>query len=74
MVDEDMASLLHGLFHLTARTAAREPLALLVDDAQFADEPSLRFLLHLAARIEELPVLLVARDRVRRQARAVGAI
>lgn len=59
LVDEDMASLLHGLFHLTARTAARQPLALIVDDGQFADEPSLRFLLHLAARIAEFPILLV---------------
>ena len=60
LVDEDLAGLLHGLFHLSVRTAAMGPLAVLVDDAQFADEPSLRFLLHLAARIEGLPALLVA--------------
>jgi hypothetical protein len=35
------------------------PLALLVDDAQWADEPSLAFLGFLARRLDELPVMVV---------------
>jgi DNA-binding CsgD family transcriptional regulator len=50
----------HGLYWLTANLAAREPLVLAVDDAHWADAPSLRWLSHLAARIDSLPVLLLA--------------
>jgi predicted ATPase len=50
---------LHGLYWLTANLAAREPLVLAVDDAHWADVPSLRWLSHLAARIDSLPVLLL---------------
>jgi predicted ATPase len=38
--------------------AERAPLLLAVDDAQWADEPSLRFLLHLAHRLAGLPVVV----------------
>lgn len=51
--------LLHGLYWLTANLADEEPLLLVVDDAQWLDEPSLRFLRYLAVRIEELPVALL---------------
>ena len=37
-------SVLHGLHWLVANIAERRPLLLAVDDAQWADEPSLRFL------------------------------
>jgi DNA-binding CsgD family transcriptional regulator len=54
--------LLHGLYWLTANLAEEQPLLLLVDDAHWLDEPTLRFLRYLAVRIDELPVaLLVAR-------------
>ena len=36
---------------------------LAVDDVQWADEPSLRFLLHLAHRLAGLPVMLALTDR-----------
>jgi DNA-binding CsgD family transcriptional regulator len=49
----------HGLYWLTANLAARRPLVLAVDDAQRADASSLRWLSHLAARIDGLPVLLL---------------
>ncbi len=54
----------HGLYWLVANLAARGPLLIVVDDAHWADEPSLRWLAHLAARIEGLPaaLLLAARD------------
>ena len=50
--------ILHGLYWLTANVAHEAPLVLLVDDAQWADESSLRFLLHLLPRIDALPVAL----------------
>ena len=54
------------------RSAAPHPVGLLieVDDAQWADRPSLSYLAYLAARIDELPaVLLIA---VRSGEQAVG--
>lgn len=51
---------LHGLYWLTANLAVREPLVLAVDDVHWADAPSLRWLSHLAARIDSLPILLLA--------------
>lgn len=50
---------LHGLYWLVANLAERSPLLLAVDDVHWADEPSLRFLLYLARRLEGLPVALV---------------
>jgi hypothetical protein len=52
-------ALVHGLYWLTARLADRHPLALLVEEARRADEPSLRLCAYLAQRIDELPVALV---------------
>jgi DNA-binding CsgD family transcriptional regulator len=43
------------------------PLVMLVDDAQWADRPSLRFLAHLAARIDDLPIALVVAVRTGEQ-------
>jgi DNA-binding CsgD family transcriptional regulator len=49
---------LHGLYWLVANLAARRPVLLVVDDLQWADLPSLRFLAFLMPRLEELPVAL----------------
>ena len=49
----------HGLYWHVAELAEQQPLLLLVDDLQWADVPSLRFLVHLAHRLEGLPVALV---------------
>ena len=49
----------HAMYWLVANLSARQPLALLVDDAHWADPASLRVLGHLAARLEDLPVALV---------------
>ncbi len=49
---------LHGLYWLVVNITERGPLILTVDDAQWADEPSLRFLLHLANRLAGLPVVI----------------
>ncbi|MGD0197590.1 MAG: AAA family ATPase [Solirubrobacteraceae bacterium] len=64
--DEEPAgefALLHGLYWLVANLAAQSPVALIVDDAQWADAASLRFLIHLARRLEGLPVALIASIR-----------
>ena len=53
--------ILHGLFWLTARIAESQPTLLVVDDAHWADEPSLRLLAYLLGRIRDQRVgLLVA--------------
>lgn len=49
--------LLHGLYWLLANLPGEAPVALLIDDAHWADLPSLRFLSFLAGRLEELAVL-----------------
>lgn len=49
---------LHGLYWLIVNLTERGPLVLAVDDVHWADEPSLRFLLHLAHRLGGLPVTL----------------
>ena len=57
--DEDSFAVLHGLYWLTADIAQQVPLLLAVDDLHWADQPSQRFVAHLAHRLEGLAVLLV---------------
>ena len=57
-------AVLHGLYWLCANLAAERPLCLVVDDAHWADTPSLRYLAFLLPRLEELP----RRARARRPA------
>ena len=54
------SAVLHGLYWLTADLADEGPLVMVVDDAQWLDAASARFLAYLIPRIEALPVLLVA--------------
>src|SRR5262249_43967718 len=56
-------AVLHGLYWLCANVAAQRPLCLLVDDAHWADAPSLRFLAFLIPRLEELHAALVVASR-----------
>ena len=60
---ETSFGVLHGLYWLVANLAAGRPQLLLVDDLQWADAASARFLAFLANRVEELPVLLLAAQR-----------
>ena len=60
---EGAFAVLHGLYRLTANLARRRPLALLVDDAHWADGASLRFLAYLGNRLSQVPVLLVVAAR-----------
>jgi DNA-binding CsgD family transcriptional regulator len=52
-----------GLYWLTAGLAERERLVLFVDDAHWADVPSLRFVDYLAARLGGLSVRVVVAAR-----------
>jgi DNA-binding CsgD family transcriptional regulator len=54
---------LHGLYWLCANLAASGPMLLAVDDAQWADAASLRFLGMLARRLDALPILVVLAQR-----------
>ena len=48
-------AVLHGLFWLTANLVEDRPAVLCVDDLQWADGASLRFLSFLARRLESGP-------------------
>jgi predicted ATPase len=52
-------AVLHGLYWLAANLAALQPVLLAVDDAHWADEPSLRWLAYLARRVEGLTLALL---------------
>jgi DNA-binding CsgD family transcriptional regulator len=62
-VPADPASVLHGLYWLVSNLAEREPLMLVIDDAHWADPPSLQFLAYLARRLSGLSLLAVAAMR-----------
>lgn len=61
--DQAVQGLMHGLFWLTVNLSAHQPVLLAVDDLHWSDQSSLRFLLYLARRLEELPVALVVTMR-----------
>jgi DNA-binding CsgD family transcriptional regulator len=74
----DAGAVLHGLYWLVADAAERRPLTLVVDDVQWADPSSLRFLLYLARRVQDLSCLLVLglragpRTRLRAEVQALA--
>ena len=68
--EEDSFAVVHGLYWLAAGIAQQAPLLLAVDDLHWADQPSLRYIAHLARRLDGLPVLLVATVREPRSATA----
>jgi DNA-binding CsgD family transcriptional regulator len=61
--DSALFSVLHGVYWFLANLAEQGPVALVVDDAHWADLASLRWLHYLAKRIEEHPVALVLGTR-----------
>src|SRR5207253_3790165 len=54
---------LHGLYWLCANLAGEAPLVVAVDDVHWSDVSSLGFLVYLAGRLDDLPVLLLAAAR-----------
>ena len=61
--DNSASSVRHALYWLVAGLADRTPLLLAVDDVHWADVASLRFLGHLARRVDGLPLALVVATR-----------
>jgi DNA-binding CsgD family transcriptional regulator len=59
----DPHAALHGLYWLTANLAERTPLLLSLDDLQWADTASLRFLLYVTRRAEGLRLVMIAAAR-----------
>jgi DNA-binding CsgD family transcriptional regulator len=55
--------ILHSLYWVTVRLAERGPLVLAVDDAHWADEASLRYLIYLAGRLTGQPIALLVATR-----------
>jgi DNA-binding CsgD family transcriptional regulator len=72
--DDRLFARFHGLHWLCARLADESPLALLVDDAHWADEHSLRFLAYFEARIEEIPACAILAVRTGEAATAPEAL
>jgi DNA-binding CsgD family transcriptional regulator len=72
--DDRLFARFHGLHWLCARLAEERPLALLVDDAHWADEHSLRFLAYLEARIDEIPACAILAVRTGEPAPARDAL
>jgi DNA-binding CsgD family transcriptional regulator len=56
-------AILNALYWLTSNLARQEPLLIAVDDAHWADQATLRFLLFLLPRLEDLPVALALTAR-----------
>ena len=67
-------AVLHGLYWLAANVAASQPLLVVVDDAQWADRASLRWLAYLAPRLEGLPVSLLVAVRATDRASADASL
>ena len=62
-------SLLHGLYWLAANQAQRRPTLIAIDDLQWADGPTLRWLAYLTHRLEGLPLLVATGLRPPEQSR-----
>jgi DNA-binding NarL/FixJ family response regulator len=58
-VPQGLSASLHGLYWLSANLAEERPLVLSIDDVHWCDPPTLRFLVYLAQRIQELPITAV---------------
>ena len=82
IASDDPFAARHALYWLLANLSSERPLALLVDDGHWADTASLDVLVHVAHRLEGVPVALFVASRteepratlamLRRQAAAHG--
>ena len=57
---EGSFAVLHGLYWAVLNLAEQQPVLLAIDDIQWSDRPSLRFVSYLAHRLEGVPVLVAA--------------
>ena len=70
----DPFTCIHGLYWLVANLTNERPVALLVDDVQWLDAPSARWLAHMASRSGDLPLLLGIGRRTGEPAPAADAL
>ncbi|GAA3459941.1 AAA family ATPase [Saccharothrix longispora] len=61
--EAELARTLHALWWVAIDLSATRPLLITVDDAHWADPPSLRFLAYLSRRVADLPIALVVATR-----------
>ena len=61
--EEGLYAHLHGLYWLAVNLAEQRPLLLLADDLHWTDTASLRWLVYLAERVEDLPLVLMCATR-----------
>ena len=59
----DEFAVIYGLYWLTVNLAEQQPMVILLDDAPWADDFTLRFLAYLAERVEDVPVAVVVAIR-----------
>jgi DNA-binding CsgD family transcriptional regulator len=71
---EDPFAARHALYWLTANLATQAPLAMLVDDAHWADATSLEVLAHVANRLDGIGVALVVASRPETTEPAIDAL
>ncbi|MDI3389582.1 AAA family ATPase [Streptomyces sp. B-S-A8] len=57
---DDTCAQIHRMHQLVTALASRRPVLITVDDLQWTDQDSLQWLAHLMARLDGLPVALVA--------------
>jgi hypothetical protein len=57
-------ALLHSLYWMCVNIAEERPLLMLLDDAQWADAPSLRYVEFTCRRLEQLPFMFVVATRM----------
>ncbi|MEA2389956.1 MAG: hypothetical protein QOK31_65, partial [Solirubrobacteraceae bacterium] len=69
-----LPGMLHGRPWLIANLSQRAPVLLVLDDAHWADEPSLRLVSYLGARAPDLPVLVLVATRPAAQGAAPHAL
>jgi DNA-binding CsgD family transcriptional regulator len=55
---------MHGLFWLLSNLAEADPVLIAIDDAHWADRPSLRLVLYLLQRLDEMHVSIIAARRL----------
>jgi DNA-binding CsgD family transcriptional regulator len=61
--EDDSFALLHGLYWLTANRSSARPLLIAIDDLQWADVATLRFLSYLSRRLDGLELCVLAAVR-----------
>ena len=67
-------AVLHGLYWLCSNISSDCPVCVAVDDAHWADSPSLRFLAFLLTRLEGLPMSVLVATRPREPGADVGLL